>query len=120
MPSRALAALAGEPLKKTRTISLSADFLATRVGHHRAVEKAAVRFAALDEALVLEPLEHRAHRRAAQLVGQGIANVGDGQGPALVEDVDDLAFAGRQLAEHFQFLFGTAESPRYICRVLHL
>ena len=29
MPSRALAALAGEPLKKTRTISLSADFLAT-------------------------------------------------------------------------------------------
>ena len=29
MPSRALAALAGEPLKNTRTISLSADFLAT-------------------------------------------------------------------------------------------
>ena len=29
MPSSALAALAGEPLKKTRTISLSADFLAT-------------------------------------------------------------------------------------------
>src|SRR2546430_1162357 len=28
MPSRALAALAGDPLKKTRTISLSADFLA--------------------------------------------------------------------------------------------
>src|SRR3954463_16752685 len=28
MPSNALAALAGEPLKKTRTISLSADFLA--------------------------------------------------------------------------------------------
>src|SRR5690242_14137783 len=35
IPRRALAALAGEPLKKTRTISLSADFLATlsdRVG----------------------------------------------------------------------------------------
>src|SRR5690348_17156562 len=35
MPSKALAALAGEPLKKTRTISLNADFLATvsdRVG----------------------------------------------------------------------------------------
>ena len=29
MPSSALAALAGEPLKNTRTISLSADFLAT-------------------------------------------------------------------------------------------
>src|SRR3569833_2506800 len=29
MPRSALAALAGEPLKKTRTISLSADFLAT-------------------------------------------------------------------------------------------
>src|SRR5881397_1769083 len=29
MPSNALAALAGEPLKKTRTMSLSADFFAT-------------------------------------------------------------------------------------------
>ena len=29
MPSKALAALAGEPLKNTRTISLNADFLAT-------------------------------------------------------------------------------------------
>src|SRR5215218_65321 len=29
MPSKAEAALAGDPLKKTRTISLSADFLAT-------------------------------------------------------------------------------------------
>ena len=45
MPSSALAALAGEPLKKTRTISLSADFLATRIGDGRAVEEAALRFA---------------------------------------------------------------------------
>ena len=119
MPSNALAALAGDPLKKTRTISLSADFLADRFGDHGAVEIAAIRFAALDEALVFEPLEHRADGRAAQLDGQRVADLGDGEGAAFIENIDDLSFARRQLAQH-SFPFGAANSPRYICRVLHL
>src|SRR6185437_1514326 len=67
-----------------------------------AVEEAALRFLALDIALVLEPLEHGAHGRSAQLVGQRLADFGDEHRYALIEDIDDLAFAGRQLAEHFK------------------
>ena len=58
MPSSALAALAGEPLKKTRTISLNADFLATVLettalgaawlaGHHAGVLPDAAGFSKL-------------------------------------------------------------------------
>ena len=115
MPSRALAALAGEPLKNTLTISPSADFarrVSESTGLYRKPRSDSLR---CDEALVLEPLEHRPHRRAAELVGQRIADLGDEHRPAFIEDVDDLSFAGRELAEHAQILFERAESPRYIC-----
>src|SRR5206468_6411154 len=74
--------------------------LGHRVVQHRTVEKATIGIVAVDEALVLEALEHCAHRRAAQLDRQRVADIGDGERAAFVENVDDLAFARRQLAEH--------------------
>src|SRR6185369_8654998 len=55
--------------------------LCHRVGDDWAVEEATVRLGALDVALVLKPLEHCAHGRSAQLNGEGVADVGNGQGP---------------------------------------
>ena len=75
IPRSALAALAGSPLKKTRTISLNADFLATEFGQDGAVDEAAIRFGALDEALFLESRQHRPDRRAAQLNRKRIADI---------------------------------------------
>jgi hypothetical protein len=55
---------------------------------------------AMDRALVFKALEHRANRRAAQFDGQGSADVGNRKRPTLIEEVDNLTFAGWQFAEH--------------------
>ena len=58
--------------------------------------------------------------RPGELVGKRVADVRDEQGAPLVEDIDDLAFTRRKLAEHSKSFRRAAESPRYICNVLHL
>ena len=47
---------------------------------------------------------------AATLIGKRIADIGDGQGALLIEDVDDLAFARRQFAQHLHSLLGATRN----------
>ena len=75
-------------------------FLGHRIRNHRAVEIAPLGVRASDEALILEPLEHCAHCRPAELIWQRVADIGDENRAALVQDVDDLTFTRRQFAEH--------------------
>ena len=93
--------------------------LGDRIRDDRAVQETAIGFIALDEALVFKALEHGANSRAAELDGQSIADFCNGHRAALIEDVHNLAFARGQFAEH-SLPFGATDSPRYICRVLHL
>src|SRR5690349_15316229 len=91
----------GRPIEKSLHHVAERSLASDAVGNDRAVEKAAIRFAALNETLVLKALEHRAHRRTARLVRERFANVRHGHLPPLVEQVHDLTFSWRQLIEHY-------------------
>src|SRR3546814_16069990 len=64
------------------------------------IEEAAIRRGARDEALGLQPLEHRADRRSGQRVAQHRPDLGHRRGAPFIQYVDDFAFPRWQTGQH--------------------
>src|SRR3546814_19518351 len=64
------------------------------------IEEAAIRRGARDEALGLQPLEHRAARRSGQRVAQHRPDLGPRRGAPFIHYVDDFPFPRRQTGPH--------------------
>src|SRR4029079_3719783 len=119
MPSSALAAFAGDPLKNVFTISLSADFFAAfsdSTGLYRKPRSDSLRWtkplssSRLSIARTAEPL--RGSGSASQISATGRA-------PRSERMSTICRSRGGNLLS-IAIPFCSAESPRYICRVLHL